>query len=50
VIVVALDQLASYGLGIPSDILKAAVKFQVAESLDLRRLLRKLVKITIFAQ
>jgi len=32
-----------YGLGIPSEYLKAAVKFQVGESLDLRRSLRELV-------
>jgi len=32
-----------YGLGIPSEYLKAAVKFQVGESLDLRGSLRELV-------
>jgi excinuclease ABC subunit B len=32
-----------YGLGIPSEYLKAAVKFQVGESLDLRASLRDLV-------
>ena len=32
-----------YGLGIPSEYLKAAVKFQVGETIDLRKSLRELV-------
>ena len=36
-----------YGLGIPSEYLKASVKFKVGQSIDLRSCLRSLVSINI---
>jgi excinuclease ABC subunit B len=42
-VIVVASSSCIYGLGIPSEYLKAAVKFQVGETLDLRGSLRELV-------
>jgi len=44
--VIVVDSISCiYGLGIPSEYLKAAVKFEVGETLNIRGQLRELVNI-----